>query len=493
MHAVEPLLLAGSVLVLAGVLASKLAARLGVPSLLLFLAVGMAAGSDGPGGIRFDDTELAQAVGVVALALILFDGGLSTRWSEVRPAVGQSAVLATVGLAITATITGLTAAWVFDVPAQVGLLLGAIVSSTDAAAVFSVLGSRRTRLRGTIQPTLELESGLNDPIAVFLTLGLVELATGETSSVWALLPMFGLQLGAGAGIGLLGGWLGRTLVNKTRLDHDGLYPVLMLAVVIGTYAGAVLVGGSGFLAVYLAGLWLGNGELLHRRSILRFQEAVAWLAQIGMFLVLGLLVFPSRLPEVAGRSVVVVLVLVLLARPLATLASLTPFRVPVRDQAVVAWVGLRGATPIVLATFPLVQGLPQAQLLFDAVFFVVVVSVLIQGTTVGAVAKLLGATSAASARAPAPLEAGEPLADGTSLRELVVTGGSFAAGRALVELSLPDRALIVLVQRDGASIVPTGATRLAASDTVLVLADQEAFAAARLRLQGPGPGTGPGQ
>ncbi|MCU1500016.1 MAG: antiporter [Acidimicrobiales bacterium] len=492
MHDVEPLLLAGSALVVAGVLASKLASRLGIPALLLFLAVGMAAGSDGLGGIRFDDAGLALSIGVVALALILFDGGLSTQWSTVRPALGQSAVLATVGVAITATITGLTAICVFGVPVEVGLLLGAIVSSTDAAAVFSVLGSRRTVLRGTIQPTLELESGLNDPIAVFLTLGLVELATGETESWWALLPMFGLQLVGGAVVGLFGGWLGRLLVNQIRLGHDGLYPVLMLAVALGTYAGAVLIGGSGFLAVYLAGLWLANHELLHRQSIQRFLGAVTWLAQIGMFLVLGLLVFPSRLPEVAGRSLVVVLVLVLVARPLATLVSLTPFRVPLRDQAVVAWVGLRGATPIILATFPLVEGLPEAQLLFDAVFFVVLTSVLLQGTTVGLVADLLGATSPVPERSRAPLEAGEPLADGTALRELVISAGTFGEGRALVELGLPARALVVLIDRGGTYIVPTGSTRLTASDTVLVLADDDAFTASQERLERRSPGDGSG-
>ncbi len=487
MLTVEPLLLTGAVLVLAGILASKTASRLGIPALLLFLVLGMAAGSDGLGGLQFDDAELAQAIGVTALALILFDGGLSTRWASVRPALGPGTAMATVGVLVTAGITGVAATWVFGLPIEVGLLLGAIVSSTDAAAVFSVLRSRRSGLSGNIQPTLELESGANDPMAVLLTIGLVELATGATGSWWELLPMFALQIALGTVVGLLGGWLGSLLVNRVRLDHDGLYPVLTLAVAVGTYAGAVVLGGSGFLAVYLAALWLANHDLLHRNSVLRFHDAIAWLAQIGMFLVLGLLVFPSRFPEVAGRSLLVALVLVLVARPAATLLTLTPFRVPLRHQAVVGWVGLRGATPIILATFPLVEGIPEAQLIFDAVFFVVLTSVLVQGTTVGLVARLLRVTVPVRERAPAPLEAGQPLADGTAMREVTVAAGSFGDGRPLVELHLPSRALVVLIERDHTYIVPTGATRLAPGDHVLVLADDDAFATARARLETPDP------
>lgn len=481
----EPFLLAAAALVLGGVLASKLASRLGVPALLLFLGLGMLAGSDGPGNIDFTDVELTQGIGVAALALILFDGGLSTRWGTVRPVLAPAVTLATVGVIVTAVVTGATAWLVFDVPFEVALLLGAIPSSTDAAAVFSVLRSRRSGLQGGIQPLLELESGANDPMAVLLTVGLVELATGASGSWTSLVPLFAVQFAVGGVIGIAAGVLGRVLLNRIDLGIDGLYPVLTLALALATYAGTVLVGGSGFVAVYLCGLWLGNSELLHRNSILRFHDAMAWLAQIGMFLVLGLLVFPSQLPDVALDALLVVAVLLFVARPLATLVTLSPFRVPLRHQAVVAWVGLRGATPIILATFPLVEGLPQAELLFDVVFFVVLSSVLIQGTTVGWVARLAGVSVPVHDRAPAPLEAGQPLPDGTSLRELEVPPGSVADGRALVELRLPERALLVLVDRDGAYIVPTGATRLAAGDSVLLLADEATFAAARDRLTAP--------
>lgn len=481
----EPQLLAAAVLVIAGVLASKLANRLGVPALLLFLGLGMLAGTDGLGGIEFADVELTQGIGVAALALILFDGGIATRWDAVRPVLAPGSVLATVGVAITAGITGVAAAAILDVPLEVGLLLGAIVSSTDAAAVFAVLRSRRAGLKGGIQPMLELESGANDPMAAFLTIGLVEIVTGDTDSWWELLPMVGQQLVLGAVLGVLGGWLGRLLLNKLNLGIDGLYPVLTLAVAVGTYAGTVLLGGSGFLAVYLCGLWLGNHEVLHRKSVMRFHDAIAWLAQIGMFLVLGLLVFPRGLSEIAGPALLVAGVLVVVARPIAVVLCLLPFRVPPRQQAVVAWVGLRGATPIILATFPLVAGIPEAALLFDVVFFVVLTSVLLQGTTLGPVAQLAKVTVPMPNRTPAPLEAGSPLPDGTSLRQLAIPSGSFGDGRALVELRLPQRALLVLVDRDGTFIVPTGATRLAAGDSVLLLADDDTFRQARDRLTAP--------
>jgi cell volume regulation protein A len=478
-------LLAGSVLVLLAIFASKLAGRLGVPALLLFLGLGMLAGSDGPGGIDFSDAEVAQAIGIGALALILFDGGLSTSWTQVRPIALRGAALATVGVAVTASVVGVAAAAILDVPIEVGLLLGAIVSSTDAAAVFAILRSRQAGLRGGVQPTLELESGANDPMAALLTITMIEVITGDGGSALEITALLVVQLAVGALIGLAVGWLARTLVNHLGIGSEGLYPVLTLAVAMGSYAGASLVGGSGFIAVYLCGLYLGNQELLHRNSIIRFHDAVAWLSQIAMFLVLGLLVFPSRLPEVAGSALLVAVVLAFVARPLGTFVCLLPFRVDWRQQAVIAWVGLRGATPIILATFPLVEGIAEAELIFDVVFFVVLTSVLVQGTTLEPVARLFGVTEPYAARPPAPLEAGAPLPDGTALRQVHIPAGSYGDGRPLVGAGLPPRALIVLVERGGTYIVPTGATRLEAGDAVLILADDDAFAGAHALLTAP--------
>jgi potassium/hydrogen antiporter len=275
-----------------------------------------------------------------------------------------------------------------------------------------------------LDPALELESGANDPMAALLTITMIGVITDDGGSFLATAGLVVIQLLIGSLVGLAAGWLARSTVNGVALGTDGLYPVLTLAVAMLSYAGATLIGGSGFIAVYLCGLYLGNQEIIHRNSIVRFHDAVAWLSQIAMFLVLGLLVFPSRLPEVAAEALLVALVLAFVARPIGVVLSLLAFRVPWRQQAVISWVGLRGATPIILATFPLVEAIPEAQLIFDVVFFVVLTSVLIQGTTLEPVARLFGVTAPFAERPPAPLEAGQPLPDGTALREILIPQGT---------------------------------------------------------------------
>jgi len=482
---IERQLLAGALLVLLGVFASRLSSRLGVPALLLFLGLGMLAGSDGIGGIEFTDAELAQAIGVVSLALILFDGGLSTAWDDVRPIAVRGAVLATIGVVLTAAVVGVAAAAILDVPLEVGLLLGSIISSTDAAAVFAILRARKAGLTGGIQPTLELESGANDPMAALLTVTMISVVQGDSGNPLETAGLAILQLGLGCLLGFAAGWLAVRLINWLTVDTEGLYPVLTLATTLGTYAGTTQLGGSGFIAAYCCGIYLGNHEVIHRKSIIRFHAALGWLAQITMFLVLGLLVFPSRLPEVAGSALLVAVALTLLARPISVVLCLLPFRVPWRQQAVISWVGLRGAAPIILATFPLVEGIPEAQLIFDVVFFVVLTSVLLQGTTLEPVARFFGVTGPFVDRRPAPLEPGVPLPDGTALRQVHIPHGAYGDGRPLVGAGLPPRALVVLVEREGAYIVPTGTTKLHGGDRVLVLADDDAFAAAQALLTAP--------
>lgn len=487
MHETAAGMAVAAALVLVAVVASRVGARLGVPALLLFLGIGMLAGSDGPGGIDFDDFQLAQDVGVVALALILFAGGLSTDWDAARPWAGPALGLATVGVVVTAAVTGVVAAWALGLPLEIGLLLGAIVASTDAAAVFTELRTRGVHLRGGLRPLLELESGGNDPMAVFLTLGLLELVTEPATSVLGLVPLLARQLVVGAAVGwsaaLAAGWG----LNRLRLPQEGLFPVVTVAVAVGTYGLAAVLGGSGFLAVYVAGLLLSRRDFLHRRSLLRFHDGLAWLAQIAMFLVLGLLVFPSELPDVVGPGLLVAAALIFVARPLATAIALAPARMPWPDVGLVAWVGLRGAVPIVLATFPLVEGIDDAALLFDAVFFVVLASVLVQGTTIGAVARLLGVDVGAAPPPPAPLETVGTIGGGTDLHEVVVAPGAPAAGRRLVDLRLPSGALVVLVSRGGDFLVPTGATDLRPGDTALVLADPPALARVHQVLGGAPP------
>ncbi|HRJ17933.1 MAG TPA: potassium/proton antiporter, partial [Bryobacteraceae bacterium] len=353
-----------AVLLLAALGASKLSYRLGVPGLLLFIAIGMLAGSDGPGGIWFDDARLSQSVGVIALAFILFSGGLETDRRAIRPVLWQGLSLSTLGVAFTALLIGTFAHFILKTTWLEGLLLGAIVSSTDAAAVFSILRSKSVSMKGRTQPLLELESGSNDPMAVLLTVGLIEAISQPDTGPVRLLAILVLQLAVGAVAGYAAGRAALWTLNRFKLESDGLYPAFTIAVVLLTYSGASLLQGNGFLAVYLAGILLGNGDFLHKRSLVRFHDALAWLMQIAMFLVLGLLVFPSQLPPVALPGLLLALFLIFIARPAAVFAALAFAQIRFRQKALVGWVGLRGAVPIILATFPLLAGLPAAGLFF---------------------------------------------------------------------------------------------------------------------------------
>jgi cell volume regulation protein A len=482
MHELEQAFLVAALLVLLAIVGSKLSTRLGVPVVLLFLAIGMFAGDDGPGDIAFDDFTLARNVGVIALVYILFAGGFDTNWREVRPILRPAASLATIGVVITTAIAGGAAIWLFDLPWKEGLLLGAIISSTDAAAVFSVLRLRGLQLRRSLGSLLELESGCNDPMAVFLTLGLLSLITEPATTPLELLLRLVLQVSVGSVAGWFGGAAIVALVNRVRLEYDGLYPVMLLAAVGVLFGLTSLLGGSGFLAVYLAGVRIGNARLVHRTSLMRFHDALAWLMQIGMFLVLGLLVYPSDLRSVAGSALALTAVLVLCARPIATFVSLFRSRFDVRDQSFVAWAGLRGAVPIVLATFPEAERLPNARTFFNVVFFVVLVSVLVQGTTLRHAARLLGVEEDREPAAPPP---SSPSAHVTgALHELTLGPASPAVGQRLVDLGLPAHALVVLIARAGGDVIPQGSTVLERGDTLVLLTDTETLPAVRALVAG---------
>ncbi len=386
----EILLLIAGILLLLSVLASRLGGRLGVPGLLLFLGIGMLAGSDGPGGIWFDNYALAQLVGTVALVFILFSGGLFTRWSTVRPILGPGLSLATLGVLLTMLLTGAFARWVLNLGWLEALLLGAIVSSTDASAVFSVLRERAVRLRRPLRPLLEFESGTNDPMAIFLTMGLVLLLTRPEMPLWQILPFFVQQMGLGLLLGLLLGLGSVWLLRRVRLGYAGLYAVFSVAIALLVFSIPAVLGGSGFLAAYVAGLVVGQSDFPHKPTLFSFHEGLGWLMEISMFLILGLLVFPSQLPGVAPAATLLALFLMLVARPIAVWLSLIGTRFNQGEKAFIAWVGLRGAIPIVLATFPLLAGLESAQLLFNVTFFVVLFSVLVQGTTLPLAARLFG-------------------------------------------------------------------------------------------------------
>jgi cell volume regulation protein A len=481
---IEQLLLASGILLLLSILASKASGRLGLPALILFLLVGMIAGSEGLGGIAFDNPFLAQSLGVIALAFILFSGGLDTDWQAVRPNLGIGIALSTVAVLLTALTMGVAASILLRISLLQGLLLGAIVSSTDAAAVFSVMRSRGTGLKDQIKRILELESGSNDPMAIFLTIGLITLIMNPTASVLGLILMFTQQMLFGAAVGIALGYLMTVVINRLNLAYDGLYPVFTLAIVLVIYGVAALIGGNGFLAVYLAGLIMGNHEFVHKRSIKRFHDGIGWLMQITMFITLGLLVFPSQLFAIAGAGLLLALILIFVARPLGVMLTLWFTRLRLSEKAIISWVGLRGAVPIILATYPLVMGVPDAALIFNVVFFIVVTSVLLQGPLIPVVARWLKADEVQITAPRYPIEFEQTANLNGDLVELVVAQGSSAVNKKILELGLPDDVLIVLLSRDQRFLVPRGVTTLQAEDRLLVLADAAGLLEARQLIEG---------
>jgi cell volume regulation protein A len=478
MFAVDALILVTGVLLLAAVASSSFSSRFGVPALVLFVAAGMLAGSEGIGGIDFENYEWAHGVGTVALAIILFDGGLRTSYASFRRGLAPALGLATVGVALTTVITGAAAAWVLGLPLIEGMLLGAIVGSTDAAAVFSALRGSGLRLRGRVDAALEVESGANDPMAVFLTLGLLEVRLGRMEPGWGLAWFFVLQIVVGAAVGLGMGWAGVQLNRRLRLAATGLYPVLATAVALLAFGVAAELHGSGFLAVYLAGIVGGNERTVQRRGVLFFTDGIAWLAQIVMFVVLGLLSFPSHVLAVAWQGLSIGAVLIVVARPLAVAAVLMPFRFTAREVAFIAWAGLKGAVPIVLALFPLLLGLPSGKLLFNVVFFIVLLSAVTQGWSLPAAARRLGVEEQGDEDPPVALELLAP--DGEVAGDVVryaITSRSAAAGRMLRDLSLPEGAVVAMVVRAGELIPPAGVTEIRPGDHVSVVIRPEVRAA----------------
>jgi cell volume regulation protein A len=360
-----------------------------MPVLLGFRVLGMLMGQDGPGGIIFNNIEISYLVGSLTLAVILFDGGLRTDVRSFRVGLRPALSLASLGVLITALITGLAAAWLLELPWMYGLLIGAIVGSTDAAAVFSILHSQSLELKQRVGATLEIESGSNDPMAIFLTIALVEYLGGDTEhGIWSMLQTFALQFGLGGVVGILGGMGLLWLINRLRINA-GLYPLLALGGALLVLGFTAVIDGSGFLAVYICGVIVANRPHQSANEIRRFHDGMAWLSQISMFLVLGLLVTPSELPDVAWASVAVSVLLIFVARPVAVALSLLPFNFPWREQVFIGWVGLRGAVPIILALIPLLAGLDQAAMIFNVTFFVVLMSLILQGWTVAPMARWL--------------------------------------------------------------------------------------------------------
>ncbi len=466
------LLLAGTLMLLA-ILSSKFSARAGLPVLVMFLGLGMLAGSEGIGQIAFDDYETAHAIGTVALAFILFDGGLRTPLENLKIAWKPSAVLATLGVFVTSAGTGIVAMHVLDLSLLEGLLLGSIVGSTDAAAVFALLRSAGVHLRKRVGATLEIESGANDPMAIFLTVGLIQVLTGEVPLGPQLLLLFVLQMGVGLGVGFVVGKLSIKLINHINLASAGLYPVLTAACGVFAFGLAAALQGSGFLAVYVAGLVLGNSKLVFQKGTLLFHDGIAWAGQIAMFVVLGLLSFPRALIDVAGPSLLVAIALTFVVRPIAVVPLLLPFRFSWREIVLISWVGLKGAVPIILAIYPLMAGLPAGPTIFNVVFFVVIISALVQGGTLPWVARTLKLEDPPPPEAPVSLEI-------TSLRDVdaeiidyLVTDRSPASGRLLRDLALPEGAVVAMIARGKTLIPPRGSTEVRSGDHLFIVVNQE--------------------
>ncbi|MDV3221843.1 potassium/proton antiporter [Intrasporangium sp.] len=463
------LLVAAAAIVLLGVSAVRLSTRAGLPSLLLYLAIGVAIGESGL-GIRFDDVQLTQVLSTVALAVILAEGGLTTNLSVVRPVLSVSLVLATIGVGISVAVTSWIAWLILDVDLRTALLLGAVVSSTDAAAVFAVM--RALPMRARTRATLEAESGFNDPPVIILVT-LVVSDAWETMTVGTALTGFAVQMVIGVVVGAAAALLGSLLLRRIALPAAGLYPLALFAFAFLGFGVAGMVGGSPFVAAYVAGLILGNSNLPHRVATVGFAEGLAWLAQIGLFVLLGLLASPARLGEAVLPALVVGTALTFVARPVSVWLCTTPFRVPWREQAFISWAGLRGAVPIMLATLPMSAGVAGAQTIFDVVFLLVVVFTLIQGPTLPWLSRRLGISDEVGARELAFEHA--PFEDiGTTMLTVDVPPGSRLSGVEIRELRLPDDALVALVLRAGQLFVPHRETRLRTGDQlILVTAERD--------------------
>ncbi|RKQ33583.1 potassium/proton antiporter [Oceanobacillus halophilus] len=466
-----------SVMLIIGVLATKFSSRLGLPALVLFLIAGMLLNNF----LFFEDVQFTQFIGTLALIIILFDGGTQTKWDNIRPVLGPAGSLATLGVLITTLLTGLAAMYILDFSLLEGMLLGAIIGSTDAAAVFSVLGNKNFKKRLTA--TLEAESGSNDPMAVFLTITLIAMIQIPEMSIWSAIGSFFIQMGLGLLLGLALGKLTVLVINHIKLDISGLYPVLALGSAVFTYAVTDFFGGSGLLAVYVMAVFVGNSDLTYRFSILRFNEGFAWMMQIVMFTLLGLLVFPVQLIEVFWEGILIAIILVFVARPVAVFISTVFLKYSLNEKIFISWAGLKGAVPIVLATYPILAGIEHAHLIFNTVFFVVLISALVQGSTLSWLAEKLKLTSDEDDR-QASIELINLGTTDSEIMRVTMHKKSPAVGCSLIDLELPPETLIIGINRDKKLLTPTGTTIIEKDDTLFVLSDKENRQRAKIALIG---------
>lgn len=472
------ILLIGSILLFASLLISKAGLRLGIPALLLFLGVGMIFGSDGF-GIQFSNPDTAQFIGVIALSIILFSGGMETSFKEIKPVLGQGIMLATFGVMATTLITGyfiylLTGFFCnfATLSLMESMLLAAVMSSTDSASVFSILRSKGLGLKENLRPTLELESGSNDPMAYMLTLLLIQIIQVGSFDLQRSAIMLVVQLSVGAVLGYILGKLAAWTINKINIDNASLYTVLLLAFVFFIFSFTDLLKGNGYLAVYIAGLVVGNQKIIHKKSLSTFFNGFAWLFQIVMFLTLGLLVNPKDLLPIAGVGLLIGIFMILIARPVSVFLCLLPFRnFTQKARVYISWVGLRGAVPIIFATYPWISGIEHAQTMFNIVFFITIVSLLVQGMTVGPMAKWLKLDAGTERKREFDVDLPDEIK--SAMSEIEVIPSALANGDKLMNLSLPNNTLVVMVKRNELFFVPKGHTHLKTGDKLLVISDND--------------------
>ncbi|WP_261133782.1 potassium/proton antiporter [Bacillus sp. Marseille-Q3570] len=466
-------IMAVALLLIIGVLTTKFSTRLGVPALVLFIAVGMITGSDGLGFIYFDDAKITQLIGVLALVIILFEGGLQTKLSTVRSVAKPSLSLATIGVLITTTVVAIAAKYILGVTWVEGFLFGSIVGSTDAAAVFAVLKGQNVRKK--LGSTLEVESGTNDPMAVFLTISFIELLTIDNPLYYLLIGSFFWQMGFGLVMGIFIGRLGSYAINQINLDSSGLYPVFSLAFALLAYSVTDLVGASGLLAVYVAAMVIGNSDLTYRHSIFKFNEGFAWMMQIVMFVILGLLVFPTQLFtfDVVVKGLLLSAILIVIARPIAVFLSTIKMGFEYKEKIFLSWAGLRGAVPIVLATFPLISGLENSQVFFNIVFFVVLTSALIQGSTISRFAEKLDLTGPKKVEPQHSLELVSIGKANAEIMEFQVNEETTITGKKLADIDFPKDVLISAIIREDELIAPSGETEIKVGDILNILVSRK--------------------
>lgn len=472
-YSFEEILFGGSFLLFLSIIASKTTGKLGVPALVLFLVIGMIAGSDGPFGIRFDDYSLAQTIGTISLVFILFSGGLETNWKDVRPVLGRGSVLSTLGVFISTVVVGSFIHFISNFTLLEGLLLGAIVSSTDAAAVFSIFRGQNLALKGRLKTLLEFESGSNDPMAFFLVISFISLIHGQVNSAWHLIPYFMVNMTVGALGGFVVAHFLLFLTKRIDLEYEGLYPVLTLSLILFCYSLVTTLKGNGFLAIYIFGVVLGNKRFVHKRSLLTFYDGIAWLFQISMFLCLGLLVFPSQIIEVSGIGILIAGFLMFVARPVSVFISLMFSSYSFKEKAFISWVGLRGAVPIVFATLLPLNNIEQSSIFFNIVFFTVLFSVLLQGSTLRLLAQSLGLVQEHSEdqKFPIDLDSSETIKNG--MKELVIPNHAWCVGKSVVELGLPKGTLIMYIYRNNHFITPNGSTMIEPFDKMLIMTERK--------------------